>query len=80
MNGFPTSCIEYYAKQRKCQYQMFINNCMIINLSKLVSLTKALNVFLEMPQSIMLNHYFYGDKETTRTCQFIRDKDDKTIY
>ena len=31
---------------------------MVINLSKLISRTKALNVFSEIPQSIMLNHHF----------------------
>ena len=35
MNGFPTSCIGYYAKGNNCQYYMFIQICMIISLSKL---------------------------------------------
>ena len=36
MKGFPTPCIEYYAKENKCPHQMFIKSCMIIDLSILI--------------------------------------------
>ena len=36
---------------------MFVRSYMVTNLSKLISQTKALNAFLEIPRSIMLNLY-----------------------
>ena len=77
MNGFPTSCTEYYAKENKMSvldvYKALYDN-KYINIDLTNQNTKR--VFRNTPE-YNVKSLLYGDKGTTRTCQFIRHPEHK---
>ena len=77
MNGFPTSCIEYYAKANKMTvsdvYKELYDDKSIESGSTNQS-TKC--VFRNTPE-FNVKSLFYGEKGVNGTCRFISDKDDK---
>ena len=57
MKGFPTSCIEYYAKETEMSV-LYVYKELYDNKSIIIDLTnQTTKCVLEIPQSIMLNHY-----------------------
>ena len=76
MKGFPTSCLEYYAKEETsvldvCK-KLYGNKSIKVDFTN--QSTKC--VFRNTPE-YNVESLFCGDKGTTRTCQFIRDEDGK---
>ena len=80
MKGFPTSCIEYYAKENQMSV-LDVYKDLCENKSIEIDLTNQNTkyVFRNTP-GFNVKSLFYGDKGTTRTCRFIRDKNDTNVY
>ena len=79
MKGFPTSCIEYYAKGNKMLVldvykDLYGNKSIEIDLTN--QCTKC--VFRNTPE-FNVKSLFYFDKGTTWTCRFIRDENGNTF-
>ena len=76
MNGFPTSCIEYFAKEKEMSvpdvYKELYNNKSIeIDLTN----QNTKYVFRNTPE-FNVKSLFYGEQGIKRTCRFIRDLED----
>ena len=77
MKGFPTSCIEYFAKENKMTV-LYVYNELCDNKSIKIDLTNQNTkyVFRNTPEH-NVKSLSYGDKGTTRTCQFISPPEHK---
>ena len=78
MKGFPTSCIEHHAKEKEMSVldvykELYDNKSIRTDLTN--QSTKC--VFRNTPEH-NVKSLSYGDKGTTRTCQFIRPPEHKT--
>ena len=77
MNGFPTSCIEYYANKQGMSVVYVYNNLydnQYINIDLTNQHIKFVFISRNTPD-YDVTYLCYGDKGTTITCQYIRGEE-----